>query len=169
MYNDIKKEIWYYGDSQCIINGKHYQDEKECEGDISKKRADVIKESLKNGATVQELLENDIGREAIFDDLLESFGYENKRCRFGYPVLNGSEIIPEFIVRHSVPEGSSVVLASDGYPILMPTLSESEKELQRIIDADPLCIYENVSSRGISPGNCNFDDRCYTVKFGIFA
>ncbi len=164
VYNDIKKEIWSYGDCQCIINGKTFQDEKECDILASNKRAAVIKEQIKNGATVQELLANDVGREAIFDDILSFLNYENKRCHLGYPVLNGSEIVPEFIVRHSVPTGSSVVLASDGYPVLMPTLSESEKELQRLIDADPLCAFENVSTKGISPENSSFDDRCY-VRF----
>ncbi len=54
-----------------------------------------------------------------------------------------------------------VVLASDGYPAICPTLDESEKELKRILDSDPLAICENIQTKMMVKGNLSFDDRAY--------
>lgn len=58
------------------------------------------------------------------------------------------------------------MLASDGYPKLMPTLNESEAELQRLLEEDPLCIYENIATKGLNEGQTSFDDRSY-IRFRI--
>lgn len=166
VYNNLYKEIWSYGDCQCMINNAHYQDEKEIDVIIAKKRADVIKGALKNGATTKSLMENDCGRVAILKDLNEMFEYENKVCKFGYPVINGDSVIPDFIKKHKVNLGDTVVLASDGYPKLCDSLAESELELGRLLKSDPICIYENMSTKGLTPNYNSFDDRCY-CKFII--
>ena len=56
------------------------------------------------------------------------------------------------------------MLATDGYPHLMPTLGESERELQRIIEEDPLMTGRYKATKAVMEGNLSFDDRCY-VRF----
>ena len=60
-----------------------------------------------------------------------------------------------------VPAAHSVVLASDGYPVLLPTLCESEAALARQIERDPQNVSEFIATKGIVEGNCSFDDRAY--------
>ena len=166
VYNGFYREIWSYGDLQCMIDETFYQDSKEIDDIMAQKRIDVIKKALNDGMTTEELLKNDIGREAILKDIKKQFSYENKKCKYGYPVINGDEIAPEMIKKISVPSGAEIVLASDGYPILRKTLEESEKELERILKEDPLCIGENPSTKSVQPGYCSFDDRAY-IRFKI--
>ncbi len=63
---------------------------------------------------------------------------------------------------YSIVEAShSVVLASDGYPILKATLQESEESLARHLADDPQNIKEYVATKGLVEGNLSFDDRAY--------
>ena len=55
----------------------------------------------------------------------------------------------------------SVVLASDGYPRILPTLAASEEALAGLLAADPLCIGPLCGTKGVRPGNVSFDDRAY--------
>lgn len=165
VYNGFYKEIWSYGDMQCIIDKKFYQDSKKIDDIMAQKRVEVIKKAMDEGMTIEELIVNDVGRNAILKDILEKqFRYENKKCTYGYPVLNGNEIVPEMIKKFFVSDGVEIVLASDGYPLLCSTLEESEKELQRIIKEDPLCISVYPSTKGVQPGYNSFDDRTY-IRF----
>lgn len=166
VYNGFYNEIWSYGDMQCMIDSDVYQDSKEIDDVMAKKRIDVIKNALNNGMTIDELIKNDIGRAAMLKNVKKQFDYENKKCKYGYPVINGDEILPEMIKKYSVLENSEVILASDGYPKLCETLEESEKELERILREDPLCINENPSTKGIQPGYSSFDDRTY-IRFKV--
>jgi hypothetical protein len=59
------------------------------------------------------------------------------------------------------PNARSLVLASDGYPEVLPTLRESENLLASIREADPLLIDRQLSARGIPPGREWYDDRTY--------
>ncbi len=55
----------------------------------------------------------------------------------------------------------SVVLASDGYPTLLPTLRESEEALAKHLATDPQNITDFVATKGLVEGNVSFDDRAY--------
>ena len=59
-----------------------------------------------------------------------------------------------------------VVLASDGYPFLCPTLAESEARLKEQIVRDPLNINTFKATKGMMTGNLSFDDRAY-IRFSI--
>ena len=166
VYNGFYNEIWSYGDLQCLIDGSFYQDNKEIDDIMAQKRIDVIKKAINDGTTIDELIKNDIGRKAILKDIQKQFSCENKKCKYGYPVINGDEIVPEMIKKFFVPSDAEIVLASDGYPILCKTLAESEKELERVLKEDPLCISENPSTKGVQPGYSSFDDRTY-VRFKV--
>ena len=59
---------------------------------------------------------------------------------------------------------SEVVLASDGYPFLKPTLAASEAALVEQIANDPQNIRSFIATKGIVEGNKSFDDRTY-IRF----
>ena len=54
-----------------------------------------------------------------------------------------------------------VVLASDGYPFLLPTLRDSEEALARQLKDDPQNLSFFLATKGIVEGNLSFDDRAY--------
>ena len=59
-----------------------------------------------------------------------------------------------------------VVLASDGYPFLCPTLQESEQKLQWQRKNDPLNIGQFKATKAFVEGNNSFDDRSY-IRFKV--
>ena len=61
---------------------------------------------------------------------------------------------------------NEVVLASDGYPFLKPTLAESEEALLHLIAHDPQCIHDFIATKGLVAGNKSFDDRTY-IRFRV--
>ena len=65
----------------------------------------------------------------------------------------------------TIPSSSSeIVLASDGYPFLEPTLAASEAALAEQIANDPQNIRSFIATKGIVEGNKSFDDRTY-IRF----
>jgi len=98
----------------------------------------------------------------------ETYHYLNMLLNneYGYSVLNG--LCDDFskLVIKNVPPNSVVVLASDGYPILMPTLESSEIKLERLKEDDPLCIHNYKSTTGWTNGKKALDDRAY-IRFKI--
>ena len=163
LYNDICHEIWSYGDCQCAINGRVYTHEKEIDRLNAGLRAFYLEYELQRGKTMEELANTspDPGRTAIQENLKLQMDFENKDIPFGYPVLNGQGIEPFMIKVYPVKPGDEILLASDGYPVLRGTLEESEKELQRILDEDPLCFRIYRSTKGKKSCNISFDDRAY--------
>ena len=166
IYNDIKKEIWIYGDSQYSLNGVVHAPEKRVDRLTSALRAFVIEEALQRGAEEEEIKKDDIGRRAILPFLRMQSTFENTDGPWGYPVLNGKGVNPSLITKVSVKEGDTVILASDGYPDLRPTLEESEKRLQEMLESDPLAIHGMMGTKCINEDMLSFDDRTY-VRFTV--
>lgn len=161
VYSKHRREIWMAGDCQCMIDGLHYDNPKPCEREIAEERASILAKALASGATVQELQGDDIGRKAILPKLKAACKGQN----VVYPVVDGFPI-PTHLVK-VIPVGKGlhdIVLASDGYPQLKPTLRESEEALSRLLREDPLCIRMNVATKGLARGQQSFDDRTF-VRF----
>ena len=59
-----------------------------------------------------------------------------------------------------------VVLATDGYPFLCPTLQESEDKLRQQRETDPLNIGTFKATKAFTPSNNSFDDRTY-IRFSV--
>ena len=161
LYNDYYKEVWCYGDCQCMVDGVVYHHDKEIDKMNAELRAFALEHALLKGSDIESLIEQDIGRQMIKQTLLMQFDFENRQGSFGYPILNGDCLEPVLLKKYPVKQGTEIVLASDGYPVLCNTLEESErirKDLQR---KDPLCFRENRETKGVQQGNVSFDDRTY--------
>ena len=114
----------------------------------------------------------DPGREAITEALKEQFVHGNisvVQDPYCYPVLNGKGIEESLIREYPVYNGTSVILCSDGYPMVCATLEESERVLKELLSEDPLLIGNNklnfMSTKGCKPDEESFDDRAW-VRIG---
>ena len=74
------------------------------------------------------------------------------------------QIIPQMLEANFQPW--EIVLASDGYPFLCPTLQESEEKLAWQRENDPLNIGEFKATKAFTAGNNSFDDRSY-IRFKV--
>lgn len=146
LYSRARRETWMVGDCQAIIGGKFYENGKPYEREIAQKRVSLIKGGMSPAEA----------RKQIEPLLIEAMlSGQNK----SYAVIDGFSIYQDGVVVISAPESSEVVLASDGYPFLCPTLAESEDALAEQIAHDPQNINTFFATKGLVEGNNGFDDR----------
>ena len=151
IYSNSRKEVWMVGDCQAIIDGEHYDNSKPYEQEIAMQRATLIK----NGMSPKE------ARCAIEPQLIKAMLEGQNRQ---YAVIDGTPIyMPDTRI---VTASHCVVLASDGYPTLLPTLHESEEALAQHLTDDPQNITDFIATKGLVEGNVSFDDRAY-IKLTI--
>lgn len=160
IYSAAIRQVWLVGDCQCLVNEKHYDNSKPNEVVLAEKRATFLLNMIRHGKTsVQEIMEGqDYGRKFILKDLVESCKWQN----ISYPVIDGFHIPLSHVKVVNVPVSTDfLVLASDGYPKLYPTLKESESALNIQLTNDPLCINTFKATKGLRSGFKSFDDRSY--------
>lgn len=169
LYSKAKNEVWMVGDCQAIIDGKLYENNKPFEDIVARRRVELIR----RGFTPQE------ARKTIEPLLIQAMlEGQNKTYTVidGFPIyqkgvkvvsLNAPQKNVETDVADSLPlPTKEIVLASDGYPFLKPTLVESEEALAHLLAYDPQCTHEFIATKGIVVGNKSFDDRTY-IRFQI--
>lgn len=169
LYSKAKNEVWMVGDCQAIIGGKLYENNKPFEEIVARRRVELIRQ----GFTPQE------ARKTIEPLLIQAMleGQNNTYTVIdGFPIyqkgvkvvsLNAPQKNVETDVADSLPlPTKEIVLASDGYPFLKPTLAESEEALAHLLAYDPQCTHEFIATKGIVVGNKSFDDRTY-IRFQI--
>ena len=169
VYSKAKNEVWMVGDCQAIIDGKLYENNKPFEDIVARRRVELIRQ----GFTPQE------ARKTIEPLLIQAMlEGQNKTYTVidGFPIyqkgvkvvsLNAPQKNVETDVVDSLPlPTKEIVLASDGYPFLKPTLTESEEALAHLLAYDPQCTHEFIATKGIVVGNKSFDDRTY-IRFQI--
>lgn len=166
VYSQYHKQIWSYGDCQCLINGTHYTHHKNIDRLLGELRAFAIESHISSDKIDATLSGKDIGREAISPFLITQLRLENKAGAYGYPIINGDKPNLDLLSIYNIENEDEVVLATDGYPYLFPTLSKSEEALSKLLLADPLCFKEYKSTKGKMLGNNSFDDRTY-IRFKI--
>lgn len=166
IYSISRKELWQIGDCQALINGHHYNNNKEIDDIMADARSAYDEVALLQGETLESLRTKDPGRDFILPFLKIQGVLQNYHGHpYGFPVMDGFEIdINQVIV---VPiEADEIVLASDGYPNLFNTLKESEFFLKKVINEDPMLIRLYKSTKGVQKGQDSFDDRAYVrVRF----
>ena len=168
LYSRVRKEVWMVGDCQAIIGGKLYENGKPYEEKIAQKRVDLIRQGLSptearkqiEPLLVKAMLEGQNKTYAVID----GFPIYREGVRVvPLKMKQASNDIETYLEEHSKPISSpyEVVLASDGYPFLKPTLAESEEALAKQIANDPQNIKTFIATKGIVEGNKSFDDRTY--------
>lgn len=166
IYSVHNKEVWMVGDCHCLIlykgtNEWHYYDNpKPMEDILASRRAQRVEEMLADGATIDDIRHNDLGRASIIPALKESMKAQNK----DYAVIDGFDIPTEKVKVINATDAIEIILASDGYPRLFPTLAASEQYLRDLLDNDPLLIRDFQATKCWHPDNDSFDDRCY-IRF----
>ena len=158
VYSRLCREVWMVGDCQCLIGDEFYDNPKPYEAELAAMRAEEVRRLLAQGVTQDELLRNDTARPVIIPRMLETMRQQN----IGYSVVDGFHI-PRQHVRIITLDFRpwNIVMATDGYPFLCPTLAESESRLSRQRAEDPLNIGTFQATKAFHPDNESFDDRTY--------
>lgn len=167
IYSVARREIWQTGDCQLRFADTYSRNEKEIDHIMALARAAMNEAALASGVTPEELTRTDPGRAFIMPFLQRQALLQNNpdpSLRFSFPVFDGTPVDPAKVKVFSVGPSTEIILTSDGYPEVLPTLAGSESALRRILDADPMCMREGLSTKGIVHGNLSFDDRAY-IRF----
>lgn len=157
IYSDFRKEIWMIGDCLCLVDGKLYTNEKPHEAALAEKRSKEIHRLLESGYSIEQLMEDDLGRKVILAGIIESTQGQNTI----FSVVDGFSIPIQLVKVIKVADAKEIILASDGYPIVEPSLEKTEKTLFEIVKNDPLLINLHKATKGLRPGQTSFDDRTY--------
>jgi glycerophosphoryl diester phosphodiesterase len=162
--NLYRQEVWLIGDCQCLMGNRLLFHPKKVDEVLALVRALVLELEILKGATTEQLCHNDCGR-AFITPLLEAQTLFQNNLAAGdywYPAIDGFTIPDEGIIIHPIPdEVTTIVLASDGYPVLQETREESERMLQEILLRDPLLRGAYKSTKGRMKGNIAHDDRAF--------
>ncbi|TPF85451.1 hypothetical protein BW13_10815 [Bifidobacterium sp. UTCIF-37] len=186
VYSVSKGEAWLFGDCQIMVNGVQTPTLKKVDellGDLRSFAAQALhlmEAGKKRDAEGERDTLDDVGdagtaetaagtrkspddpaREMILPFLRLQSQFANRRGEYGYFVFDGFTDPTYPIQVVPVRPGDEVVLASDGYPLLAPTLDGSERELERLRHEDPQLIREYRSTKGFTAGLRSFDDRTY--------
>lgn len=180
LYSRTRNEVWMVGDCQAIIAGKLYENGKPYEEKIARKRVELIEQGLSPAEARKQI-------EPLLIKAMLSGQNQTYTVIDGFPIYReGVKVVSvsdSCSVQDSVPvsdsvpcsdsasasgtisvSSSEIVLASDGYPFLEPTLAASEAALAEQIANDPQNIHSFIATKGIVEGNKSFDDRTY-IRF----
>ncbi len=182
IYSAHRQQVWMVGDCQVVVgqqgNCQCYNNPKPQEAIYDHKRAEVLRRMLANGdATIDSVRTNDPGRAAVLPDIIDSCNYQNRSGNGGYSVIDGFTIPLDKVRIIDIPQkadantnhntdlnvntSTTLILASDGYPTVLPTLTATEQHLQAIIAHDPLLIHDFLATKAVMKGQKSFDDRSY--------
>ena len=186
LYSRTRNEVWMVGDCQAIIAGKFYENGKPYEEKIARKRVELIAQGLSPAEARKQI-------EPLLIKAMLSGQNQTYTVIDGFPVyregvkvvsVSDSSSVQDSVsssdscsvqdpvscsgsasASDTIPSSSSeIVLASDGYPFLKPTLAASEAALAEQIANDPQNIHSFIATKGIVEGNKSFDDRTY-IRF----
>ena len=187
LYSRTRNEVWMVGDCQAIIDGKLYENGKPYEQEIARKRVELIEQGLSPAEARKQI-------EPLLIEAMLSGQNQTYTVIDGFPIyregvkvvsVSDSSSVQDSVsssdscsvqdpvscsgsasASDTIPSSSSeIVLASDGYPFLKPTLAASEAALAEQIANDPQNIHSFIATKGIVEGNKSFDDRTY-IRFG---
>ena len=186
LYSRTRNEVWMVGDCQAIIDGKLYENGKPYEEKIARKRVELIEQGLSPAEARKQI-------EPLLIKAMLSGQNQTYTVIDGFPIyregvkvvsVSDSSSVQDSVsssdscsvqgpvscsgsasASDTIPSSSSeIVLASDGYPFLKPTLAASEAALAEQIANDPQNIHSFIATKGIVEGNKSFDDRTY-IRF----
>lgn len=163
--NKKRNELWFLGDCSARLDDKLYCYNKEIDNLTTNLRIFTIQTAITEGRTsYEECLKYDIGRDAIIPLIEKQQLYQNNNdgTKFCYGVMDGYKTLETDINVIKIPENiTSIILTSDGYPVIKNTLKETEEMLFKILSDDPLMIGEYATTKGLSDNKTSYDDRSY--------
>ena len=158
VYSCHHRQLWMIGDCQALVAGTVYSVRDPQEDLLARRRAQFIAQALDEGTPPEVFREpSDPGRAIILPDLVAKTRRQNQT----YAVIDGFPVYRAGVQTLALPARTEVVLATDGYPRLWPTLAETEDYLQQVLQADPLCIRRHPATKGVYARQVSFDDRTY--------
>ncbi|MDF2715385.1 MAG: Glycerophosphoryl diester phosphodiesterase [Paenibacillus sp.] len=164
LYSRHRHAVWMVGDCQCMVDEELHTNPKIVDEITANARSLFLEAELQQGKTVEQLLMKDTGFEAVRPFIAMQYYMQNakKETQYGYAAITGFDFDLSRVKTVRVKEDTEfLVLASDGYPKARATLAQSEDDLRRILDNDPLCFREYKLAKGLMAGNVSFDDRTY--------
>lgn len=164
VYSRRAKEIWRVADPTFMVDGKAFPTMLKLEEVEADLRSALIEAKLLKGDSVQSLLEKDPFREMIRPVASDFRQFVNREVHFGFGVIDGTEVPKSLIEIHPVAGAKEIVLASDGYPRVFPTLEQTENYLAKILVEDPLMYRVHKQAKGLEAGQVSHDDRSY-IRF----
>lgn len=153
---------WAVGDCKVRIEDRQYSWPKRIDQELAEERARILQAELARGKRVEDLQINDVGRAAILPAIGEQWQWANTAHPLGFGVLDGQKVLDAHLWTGEVGE-SGVILATDGYPELLPSRAESDSRLSQLLKLDPLCIGELRGTKGLSPNARSYDDRAWVT------
>ena len=180
LYSRTRNEVWMVGDCQAIIAGKLYENGKPYEEKIARKRVELIAQGLSPAEARKQieplLIKAMLSGQNLTYTVIDGFPIYREGVKV-VSVSDSSSVQDSVSSSDSVPcsdsasasdtipsSSSEIVLASDGYPFLKPSLAASEAALAEQIANDPQNIHSFIATKGIVEGNKSFDDRTY-IRF----
>lgn len=173
IYSRHSHAVWMVGDCQCMIDGRLYTNDKPQEKTQGMRRAALFEQACKDHPDMLDaehcypgtdlpVLRHDYARDQIIPFIVSTMQGEN----VSYAVIDGFPIFRNGVRVVTLNHVREVVLASDGYPFLYPTLAATEKALHSLLVTDPYCVRRYKSAKGLMGGNHSFDDRSY-IRFTV--
>jgi len=159
-----RREIWFVGDCQCLLENRIILNTKPVDAITSEARAMFLETEVQKGTTIEELRAHDAGRAFILPLLKQQQLFQNNPASgpYWYPIIDGFPVPDEGIRVELIPQRvHTLILASDGYPILKNSLEASEQALHHILENDPLLFRLYKATKGVQDGHVSYDDRAY--------
>ena len=182
LYSRTRNEVWMVGDCQAIIDGKLYENGKPYEEKIARKRVELIAQGLSPAEARKQieplLIKAMLSGQNLTYTVIDGFPIYREGVKVvsvsdscsvqdSVPASDSVPCSDSVSASGTIPSSSSeIVLASDGYPFLKPTLAASEAALAEQIANDPQNIHSFIATKGIVEGNKSFDDRTY-IRFSV--
>ena len=158
LYSRTRNEVWMVGDCQAIIAGKLYENGKPYEEKIARKRVELIAQGLSPAEARKQieplLIKAMLSGQNLTYTVIDGFPIYREGVKV-VSVSDSSSVQDSVSSSDSVPcsdsasasdtipsSSSEIVLASDGYPFLKPSLAASEAALAEQI---PNCLRSNLS------------------------
>jgi glycerophosphoryl diester phosphodiesterase len=175
VFSRLCREIWMIGDCHAMVlpltsdllpltSHLYYDNPKPYEAELAAMRAEEAKRQLSDGKNIDDLCRNDTARPVIIPRMIETMRNQN----ITYSVVDGFPIPRQHVLVIPLDfRPYEIVMASDGYPFLYPSLEESEEALQHQRQNDPLNIGPHFqATKAFHPDNNSFDDRTY-IRFRV--
>ncbi len=158
-----RREVWRIGTSAVAINSKVHYGTKTVHQAANAYRAVINAANMEKGMPVSAVRRDDPGAVAA-QPIYDAMPYlVNTEGRWGYGSINGSPVPSAFIEVFELPPGPcTVILASDGFPEVRPTLGQTMHRLETLQSEDPAGTDRLwMMGTALSPGDKSMVDLAY--------